>query len=85
VPRIRFANFEGDWKQCKLGEIGSIQSGIGFPDSEQGGREGTPFFKVSDMNNTGNEHEMKTANNYVSKEQLKRICLIENELFVLRS
>nr|WP_233611016.1 restriction endonuclease subunit S [Lactococcus sp. S64] len=79
VPRIRFANFEGDWKQCKLGEIGSIQSGIGFPDSEQGGREGTPFFKVSDMNNTGNEHEMKTANNYVSKEQLKRMRWKPNE------
>ncbi len=44
VPRVRFTNFEGDWKQCKLGDIGSIQSGIGFPDSEQGGREGTPFF-----------------------------------------
>ena len=79
VPRVRFTNFEGDWKQCKLGDIGSIQSGIGFPDSEQGGREGTPFFKVSDMNNTGNEHEMKTANNYVNKEQLKRMRWKPNE------
>ncbi|WP_229025119.1 restriction endonuclease subunit S, partial [Streptococcus macedonicus] len=60
------------WEQRKLGEIGKTQSGIGFPDNEQGGLEGVPFFKVSDMNNAGNEHEMKTANNYVSEEQLKR-------------
>lgn len=72
VPEIRFPGFTEEWGQRKLGEIGNTQSGIGFPDSEQGGREGIPFFKVSDMNNTGNEHEMKIANNYVTEEQLKR-------------
>ena len=72
IPRVRFSDFTEDWEQRRLGEIGKTQSGIGFPDNEQGGLEGVPFFKVSDMNNTGNEHEMKTANNYVSDEQLKR-------------
>ena len=72
VPKVRFKGFTDDWEQRKLGEIGKTQSGIGFPDNEQGGLEGVPFFKVSDMNNAGNEHEMKTANNYVSEEQLKR-------------
>lgn len=71
-PEIRFPGFTDDWEQRQLGEIGKTQSGIGFPDNEQGGLEGVPFFKVSDMNNAGNEHEMKTANNYVSEEQLKR-------------
>ena len=72
VPELRFDGFTGDWKEQKLREIGKTQSGIGFPDVEQGGSEGVPFFKVSDMNIAGNEYEMITSNNYVSDEQLKR-------------
>ena len=60
------------WEQRKLGEIGKCQSGIGFPDAEQGGKNGTPFYKVSDMNNSGNEQEMTYANNYVTDEQIIR-------------
>ena len=60
------------WEQCRLGELGKARSGIGFPDGEQGGKEGIPFFKVSDMNNAGNEHEMVVANNYVTREQIAR-------------
>ena len=71
-PEIRFAGFTDDWEQRKLGKIGKTQSGVGFPNTEQGGTEGIPFFKVSDMNNEGNENEMITANNYVSKEQIER-------------
>ena len=60
------------WEQRKLGEIGTAKSGIGFPDAEQGGAEGIPFFKVSDMNTEGNENELVVANNYVTKEQISR-------------
>ena len=60
------------WEQRKLGELGKARSGIGFPDAEQGGKEGVPFYKVSDMNNVGNEHEMVAANNYVTREQIAR-------------
>ena len=60
------------WEQRRLGEVGKCQSGIGFPDCEQGGKVGVPFYKVSDMNNSGNEYEMVTANNYVSDEQIAR-------------
>ncbi len=74
VPEIRFPEFKNApaWEQRKLGEVGITQSGIGFPDAEQGGKEGIPFFKVSDMNIIGNEFEMQSANNYVSKEQIER-------------
>lgn len=72
APEIRFSGFSGDWVRNNLGSLGCTQSGIGFPDSEQGGKTGTPFFKVSDMNLSGNENEMLTANNYVNSEQLKR-------------
>ena len=70
VPEVRLAGFTGDWEQCKLGDVGKARSGVGFPNSEQGGDEGVPFFKVSDMNITGNENEMMTANNYVSEAQI---------------
>lgn len=71
-PQLRFKGFTDSWEQRKLGEVGKTQSGIGFPDAEQGGTEGVPFYKVSDMNKPGNEHEMVNANNYVNYEQLSR-------------
>ncbi|MGI6700839.1 MAG: restriction endonuclease subunit S [Christensenellales bacterium] len=58
------------WEQRKLGEVGKARSGVGFPDTEQGGSSGIPFFKVSDMNNDGNENEMIVANNYVTDAQI---------------
>ena len=62
--------FPFSWEQRKLGEVGRARSGVGFPDTEQGGTSGTPFFKVSDMNNAGNENEMTVANNYVTEAQI---------------
>ena len=53
-----------------MGEVGKARSGVGFPDKEQGGSSGTPFFKVSDMNNASNENEMNVANNYVTDVQI---------------
>ena len=70
APQYRFAGFTKPWTQRKLGEVGKARSGVGFPDTEQGGKVGFPFFKVSDMNNVGNESEMTTANNYVTDEQI---------------
>lgn len=72
TPQVRFKGFTDTWEQRKLGELGKARSGIGFPEDEQGGKEGIPFYKVSDMNNAGNEHEMTTANNYVTREQIAR-------------
>ena len=76
IPKLRFREFTGDnanaWELRKLGEVGKALSGVGFPNSEQGGKSGIPFYKVSDMNIKGNEHEMTTANNYVTNEQISR-------------
>ena len=69
-PAIRFKGFTDDWEQRKLGEVGKARSGVGFPDAEQGGSVGIPFFKVSDMNLDGNENEMIIANNYVTVAQI---------------
>ena len=70
VPQIRFAGFTDPWEQRKLGDVGKARSGVGFPNSEQCGTTGTPFFKVSDMNLDGNENEMIAANNYVTAAQI---------------
>ena len=70
IPKLRFPGFTGAWEQRKLGDLGKAKSGFGFPESEQGGKEGVPFFKVSDMNLKGNEFEMTTATNYVTHEQI---------------
>ena len=70
VPRMRLPGFTDAWEQRKLGDIGKARSGVGFPDADQGGLTGVPFFKVSDMNSDGNENEMTVANNYVTAEQI---------------
>ena len=70
APAIRFKGFSDAWEQRKLGDIGKARSGVGFPDADQGGVTGVPFFKVSDMNLDGNENEMIVANNYVTAEQI---------------
>lgn len=75
MPALRFSNFEGAWKKRKLGELGTFKSGVGFPEAEQGGTSGIPFYKVSDMNLPGNEAVMTTANNYVTDEQVSRLKL----------
>ena len=73
VPELRFEGFTEPWKERRLGDVGHATSGVGFPDAEQGGSSGVPFFKVSDMNLRGNENEMTTANNYVSDSQISRL------------
>ena len=73
TPKIRFKGFFDAWEQRKLGELGCCQSGIGFPDKEQGGEIGIPFYKVSDMNIYGNEQEMLISNNYVTLEQIQKM------------
>lgn len=70
APALRFRGFTDNWEQRKLGELGKARSGVGFPDTEQGGTTGIPFFKVSDMNTDGNENEMTVANNYVTDAQI---------------
>ena len=70
VPKLRFPEFTEDWEQRKLGDVGWVKSGVGFPEKEQGGIEGIPFYKVSDMNHFDNQFEMIVANNYVSQNQI---------------
>ena len=73
---IRFRDDQGEeypeWEEIKLGHIGFFKSGVGFPNNEQGGSEGIPFFKVSDMNLPENQRTMKFSNNYVTQDQITK-------------
>jgi restriction modification system, specificity subunit len=72
TPRLRFQGFAGEWERKTLGELGHCVSGVGFPESEQGGVNGIPFFKVSDMNLSDNEVILKKANHYVTEVQIAK-------------
>lgn len=76
IPEIQFRKFDANqkcnWTELKLGTLGSNVSGVGFPESEQGGIKGIPFFKISDMNNSMNQYQMNVSNNYVTDEQIIR-------------
>lgn len=57
-----------EWDLVTAGQIGRFRGGNGFPLEFQGELTGTyPYFKVSDMNNVGNETMMHVANNYISE------------------
>ena len=63
-----------EWEALPARDIGAFKGGSGFPLTAQGKTSGAyPFFKVSDMNNEGNETFMTTANHYVSEETRKRL------------
>lgn len=63
-----------DWRTLPAREIGAFRGGNGFPLTAQREASGAyPFFKVSDMNNEGNETLMTIANHYISEKTRKRI------------
>ena len=62
------------WVVKRLGEIGALQGGSGFPQKFQGETEGIiPFYKVSDMNKEGNDLFMRDSNNWINQETKKKI------------
>lgn len=72
APRLRFPGFDGEWEEKKLGEVAAIKGGWAFPDKYQGKTEGEILaVKVSDMNLVGNETCIKTAANYLSRDDIK--------------
>lgn len=63
-----------DWEALPAREVGVFKGGTGFPITDQGGKNGKyPFFKVSDMNNEGNETFMRVANHYISEATRSRL------------
>jgi type I restriction enzyme S subunit len=62
------------WYKARLGELATVQSGSGFPTKYQGeAGQAIPFYKVSDMNITGNELAMIHENNSVTEDVRKTL------------
>ena len=58
----------------RLGAVAEIRSGWGFPNKEQGKKQGdVPFFKVGDMNVSGNELYMVSSKNYIDNSTVERL------------
>ena len=72
------------WEITDLGNLGDFKSGSGFPINEQGGNDGIPFYKVSDMNLPENEVTMTISNNYISEVQVAKLKMkpIKNEAII---
>ena len=65
----RLPGFRGVWELEKLADFGIFRSGNGFPLTFQGRQSGDyPFFKVSDINNKGNELLLRSANHWISED-----------------
>ena len=70
----RLPGFSREWQTVRAGDLGQFQGGNGFPIKLQGATSGDyPFFKVSDMNNEGNETFMTSGNNYISELLRKQL------------
>lgn len=70
----RLPGYSGEWETLPAREIGFFKGGSGFPLGAQGEPNGEyPFFKVSDMNNEGNETFMTVANHYISEQTRTRL------------
>lgn len=78
---LRFSLLEPQphWEIVAVGDVAMTATGRAFPDRFQGNATGLlPYFKVADMNASGNERELRSAPNWVTEEtigQLKpRVC-----------
>ena len=70
-----------DWTLGRLADFGVFRSGSGFPLSYQGFQSGDyPFFKVSDMNNQGNELFMKNSSHWISEGVRKKLSAIKHPI-----
>lgn len=65
-----------DMQRFRIGEFATVKGGNTFKTEYQGCKDRSliPFYKVSDMNNLGNEKQMTESNNYISPEVLKAGC-----------
>ena len=72
--KCRLPGFSGKWEVGKLADFGVFRSGNGFPLTFQGCKSGDyPFFKVSDINNRGNELLLKGANHWINEDMRRAL------------
>lgn len=71
---VRLPSHSDPWKHRLLGDVCDFKGGAGFSEAAQGSSVGElPFIKVSDMSLPGNEVDIVTANNWVTREVAKSL------------
>ena len=78
LPRLRFPEFRdaGEWLGTRLGNIGEVRQGYGFPKHLQGKPKGLyPFYKVSDISISieDGSHYIDNSANYIDSNELKAL------------
>lgn len=62
------------WEVRRLGVYGNFIAGAGFPHEYQGETSGEfPFYKVSDTNREDNSIYLRSAENYIGREAIKKL------------
>lgn len=82
-PKLRFPEFTDDWKQHKLGELGSLKNGMNFSKEAMG--IGFPFVNLQNIfgNNVVDVSNLGKA--MASDSQLKDYNLIHGDVLFVRS
>lgn len=82
-PKLRFPEFTDDWKQHKLGELGSLKNGMNFSKEAMG--IGFPFVNLQNIfgNNVVDVSNLGKA--MASESQLKDYNLINGDVLFVRS
>lgn len=84
----RLPGFTDEWQIVKLGDLGIFRGGNGFPEKYQGNLSGEyPFYKVSDMNNIGNESQMTNSNNWIdhsTRQEIKATIFPANTIVIAK-
>ncbi|GAB6273968.1 MAG: hypothetical protein STSR0004_08310 [Peptococcaceae bacterium] len=80
----RLPGFSNEWQEIRLGDLGVLKSGSGFPEVYQNNTDyDIPFYKVSDLGDSNNKIWLSTANHYINdtiRETIKAIVLPANTI-----
>ena len=81
VPNLRFPEFQGEWKKCKLGDLCNVLMCKRILASQTNTEEGVPFYKIGTIGNAPDAYiskelfdDYKTKYNYPHKGEVMITC-----------
>ena len=81
VPNLRFTEFQGEWRKCKLGDLCNVLMCKRILASQTNTEEGIPFYKIGTIGNAPDAYiskelfdDYKTKYNYPHKGEVMITC-----------
>lgn len=81
VPNLRFKEFQGEWENCKLGDLCNVLMCKRILASQTNTEEGVPFYKIGTIGNAPDAYiskelfdDYKTKYNYPHKGEVMITC-----------